>query len=154
MNEFEWRRQMRGLREPLLPPPNLWAAIDAALEDTGSTDALAPSTLIAPKRLRKRQRLWLMASSFVALAALGGALMVYYVQAPTRPTVASSAPLSARDWKPLDPRLAGAATELDAARRELQQAIQQAPESPELQRLLRRTEQQQSQLQQLGHEAG
>ena len=56
-------------------------------------------------------------------------------------------------WKPSDPRLAGAATELSAAHSELQQAIEQAPNSPALQRLLKRTEQQQTQLRQLAREA-
>lgn len=151
MNEFEWRRQMRDLREPLAPPPDLWAAIDAALETNGPNSAVVPSPTI--ERPFTRHRLWLMAASFAAVALLGGGLATYYLRAPTPANVANVAPVAARDWKPLDPRLAGAATELDAARRELQQAIQQAPESPELQRLLRRTEQQQSQLQQLGHEA-
>ena len=47
-----------------------------------------------------------------------------------------------------------AAIELDAARMELQLAIQQAPHSPALQRLLDRTELQQTQLRQLANQAG
>ncbi|MEO9079456.1 MAG: hypothetical protein ABI268_09100, partial [Rhodanobacter sp.] len=50
------------------------------------------------------------------------------------------------NWKPSDPRLTGAAIELDAARMELQLAIRQAPDSAALQRLLQRIEQQQTQL--------
>jgi hypothetical protein len=153
MNEFEWRRQMRSLREPLAPPPELWSSIDAALDAAGSTRASVESVAMAQPP--KRRQLWLAAASFAALALLGGALATRYLRAPTtRTTVASIAPVATRDWKPVDPRLAGAATQLDAARKELQQAIQQAPESPALQRLLRRTEQQQTQLQQLAHEAG
>ena len=33
MNEFEWRQQMRGLRQQLTPQRDLWDAIDAALDD-------------------------------------------------------------------------------------------------------------------------
>ena len=51
-------------------------------------------------------------------------------------------------------RGAGAAIELDAARMELQMAIQQSPDSPVLQRLLNRTEHQQTQLHQLAGQAG
>ena len=57
-------------------------------------------------------------------------------------------------WRPNDPRLAGAAVELDAANMELRQAIEQAPDSPALQRLLMRTQKQQSQLRQMEHQAG
>ena len=72
-------------------------------------------------------------------------------------TAADSVPALARaptSWSPSDPRLSGAAIELDAARLELQQAMQQSPHSPSLQRLLARTEQQQTQLRRLVHEAG
>ena len=51
-------------------------------------------------------------------------------------------------------RSSGAAIELGAAQIELRQAIAQAPDSSALQRLLERTEQQQSRLRQLGHDAG
>ena len=151
MNEFEWRRQMRSLREPLAPPPGLWPSIDAALEaaEIDRTAAVATSG----KRTSMRDRPWLMAASFAALAVLGGGLATHYLQAPATAVVATATTAATPDWKPVDPRLAGAATQLDAARRELQQAIQQSPDSPALQRLLRRTEQQQVQLQQLAHEA-
>lgn len=152
MNEFEWRRQMRELREPLAPRPDLWSSIDAALD--ASDASRTPMESRSTQRPSKHHRMWLMAASFAALALLGGGLAMHYLQSSTRAAVASVALTATRDWKPGDPRLAGAATQLDAARRELQQAIQQAPGSPGLQRLLRRTEQQQTQLQQLAHEAG
>ncbi len=31
MNEFEWRRQLRDLRQPQTPQRDLWPSIDAAL---------------------------------------------------------------------------------------------------------------------------
>ncbi|TAM58191.1 MAG: hypothetical protein EPN49_13455 [Rhodanobacter sp.] len=34
MNEFEWRRQLRDLRQPLRPRRDLWTSIEAALADT------------------------------------------------------------------------------------------------------------------------
>ena len=55
---------------------------------------------------------------------------------------------------PADPRLRGAALELDAARMELDQALTQAPHSPALRRLLTRTERQLVQLREQTHEAG
>lgn len=152
MNEFDWLRQMRQLREPLAPPPDLWCSIDSALGMPGSDHAAErPPDEIRPSR---HERIWLMVASFAALALVGGSLAIHFLQAPTRAPLATVSQVVSPDWKPLDPRLAGAATQLDAARRELQQAIQQSPDSPALQRLLRRTEQQQSQLQQLAHEAG
>lgn len=152
MNEFEWRQQMLGLREPLAPRPELWASIDAALDALESTGSpVASRTAGAP---HERTRRWLMAASFAALALLGAAFATHYVQVSRQAVIASASPTVAHDWKPADPRLAGAATQLDAARKELQQAMQQAPNSPALQRLLKRTEQQQTQLQQLANEAG
>jgi hypothetical protein len=75
------------------------------------------------------------------------------LQTPTTTQIAHAGRTPA-SWKPADPRLAGAAIELDAARMELQLAIRQAPNSPALQRLLDRTELQQTQLRQLANQAG
>lgn len=152
MNEFEWRRQMRDLREPLAPPAGLWSSIDAAL-DAAVADQRAVVEPIPLQRTSKRHGPWLLAASFAALALLAGGLATRFLRSPSPSVAANTATVAAPDWKPADPRLAGAATQLDAARRELQQAIQQSPDSPALQRLLRRTEQQQTQLQQLAHEA-
>ncbi|MEI7037549.1 hypothetical protein [Fulvimonas yonginensis] len=140
MNEFEWRRQLRELRAPVAPPHDLWARIDAALEPA------APAT-----RAHSRPG-WLLAASFAGLSllAVGLSLRQDQLVEPPGTTVASSrAP-----WKPDDPRLAGAAIELDAARLEIRQALEQAPHSPALQRLLSRTRQQQMRLRQLDQQAG
>ena len=40
MNELEWHRQMRALREPVSPRRDLWADIEAKL-DAGSPGAAA-----------------------------------------------------------------------------------------------------------------
>lgn len=140
MNEIEWRRQLRELRAPVAPPHDLWARIDVALEPA------------APARASSRPG-WLLAASFAGLSLLAVSLSLHQRQsldhAQTTSTAAAQAP-----WKPGDPRLAGAAIELDAARLELKQALEQAPHSPGLQRLLSRTHQQQSRLRQLDQQAG
>ena len=151
MNEFEWRRQMRDLRQPLTPQRDLWASIDAALEDAERTQA--PANLALRESRSTHHRRWLVAASLAASLLLVGGIGWRMLQAPTAAPIASNAKAPA-SWKPSDPRLAGAAVELDAARMELQLAIQQAPDSPSLQRLLGRTEQQQTQLRQLANQAG
>jgi hypothetical protein len=150
MNEFEWRRQMRDLRQPLAPRQNLWASIDAALDDTGST--IADSAPTAPSQSEVTRR-WLIAASFAASIVLAGAIG-WHARNASMATPVASATIPAHSWKPADPRLAGAATQLNAARMELQQAMQQAPHSPALQRLLIQTERQESQLRQLASDAG
>jgi len=154
MNEFEWRQQMHGLRQPLTPQRDLWESISAALDDAEPAPALS-----LPDRQRPPRRRWLIAASLAASALLAGGVGWHlWNNAPTAPSIASTRPASTppipTSWKPADPRFAGAAIELDAARMELQQAIQQAPDSPALQRLLIRTEHQQMQLRQLANEAG
>jgi hypothetical protein len=141
MNEFEWRRQLRDLRAPVAPPRDLWVRIEAALEPA------------APARTSSRPG-WLLAASFAGLSllAVGLSLRQGAVLAPQQATTATAA--TQAPWKPEDPRLAGAAVELDAARLELKQALEQAPHSPGLQRLLSRTDQQQSRLRQLDQQAG
>ena len=151
MNEFDWRRQLRDLRQPLTPQRDLWVSIDAALDDTAlaHAPAMSPTPLHQP---RHRQR-WLVAAGLAASLLLVGGIGWHRLQAPATRSVAGVTPSSA-GWKPADPRLAGAAIELDAARMELQLAIQQAPGSAALQRLLSRTQLQQTQLRQLTDQAG
>jgi hypothetical protein len=148
MNEFEWRRQMRELRQPLAPRTDLWARIDAALEDAGTTPAVAPRTA---------HRRWLLAAGMAAVLVLAAGIgwRLQHRATPTTPAPADSiAARPATSWKPSDPRLAGAAIELDAAQIELRQAMRQAPDSPALRRLLTRTERQQASLRQLERQAG
>ncbi|HET6430781.1 hypothetical protein [Dyella sp.] len=143
MNDLAWRRQMRELRQPQPPSRDLWAAIEQSLEaapglvSTVSTERSGPRTP------------WWLAASLAAVTVLAVGLMH---QADTA-ALTSAQLAEAPRWKPDDPRLAGAAIELNAAQYELRQAIQQAPDSSALQRLLDRTEQQQSRLRQLGHGA-
>jgi hypothetical protein len=147
MNEFEWRRQLRELRQPLAPQRDLWASIEASLDDAERVDA--PILQVRPGQ---RPRRWLLGAGLAAAVLLAAGLGRHLLQPPTTPAVASNA---RSGWKPADPRLVGAAIELDAARMELQLALQQAPDSATLQRLLSRTERQQTQLRRLAnHQAG
>ncbi|OOG55572.1 hypothetical protein [Rhodanobacter sp. C03] len=149
MNEFEWRRQLRDLHQPLTPQRDLWASIDAALGDDALTRA---STIQQPHDHQPgHRRRWLIATTVAASVLLAGGIGWHLQHVMGATTLAST---MTKPWKPADPRLAGAAIELDAARMELQQAIQQAPDSPVLQRLLSRTEHQQTQLHQLAAQAG
>lgn len=145
MNEFEWLRQTRALREPVSPRRDLWAGIDAAL-DTGDAKATVPTA----RRAWRQPQNWLIAASFVGLSLFAGSLAVHLRDS----TLANANTADASRWRPNDPRLAGAAVELDAANMELRQAMEQAPDSPALQRLLMRTQKQQSQLRQIEHQAG
>jgi len=141
MNEFEWRRQLRELRTPVAPSGDLWTRIDSALEPA------------VPARTSSRPG-WLLAASFAGLSLLAVGLSQRQSQSPGRPQATATVAAAHTTWKPGDPRLAGAAIELDAARLELRQALEQAPNSPGLQRLLSRTRQQQSRLRQLDQQAG
>jgi hypothetical protein len=150
MNEFEWRRQLRDLRQPLPPQRDLWASIDTAIDSAERIHAPAIAPVSIP---RAHRRHWLIAAGLAASLLLIIGVSWHRLQAPAASTIADSS-VSSRGWKPTDPRLAGAAIELHAARMELQLAIQQAPDSPALQRLLHRTELQQTQLRQLARQAG
>jgi hypothetical protein len=151
MNEFEWHRQLRDLRQPLTPQHDLWASIEAALEDTARAQATVSPAL---RELRPTpRRRWMVAASLAASLLLAGGIGWRVLQTPTATPVASNTKAPGH-WKPSDPRLAGAAIELDAAQMELRLAIKQSPDSPSLQRLLGRAERQQTQLRQLADQAG
>ncbi|MEO5831715.1 MAG: hypothetical protein ABIQ36_14210 [Rhodanobacter sp.] len=147
MNEFEWRLQMRGLRQPLAPQQDLWAGIESALDEAGRH-----ATVHDRPRRAHRQR-WLIGAGVAASLLLAAGIGWHVARTPAA-RAASSIATNAPRWKPADPRLSGAAIELDAARMELQLAIQQAPNSAALHRLLGRTEQQQNQLRQLASQPG
>ncbi|TBR40325.1 MULTISPECIES: hypothetical protein [Dyella] len=146
MNEFEWHRQMRALREPVTPQRDLWARIEVAMDQPVAEQAPPVAA-----RASRRQG-WLLAASFagISLLAVSLNLRVRHEEQDMTPVAVQQ---TVEAWKPNDPRLAGAAVELDAAQMELRQAMQQAPHSPSLQRLLDRTEKRQSQLRQLEHQA-
>ncbi len=145
MNEFEWLRQTRALREPVTPSRDLWPEIEVALDP-------ADNIALPTRRPSQRRQAWLLAASFAGLSLFAGSIAVHLRDQPLS-TATETTPDVAR-WHPSDPRLAGAAVQLDAANMELRQAMEQAPDSPALQRLLYRTQKQQSQLRQMEHQAG
>lgn len=148
MNEFEWLRQTRALREPVSPRRDLWSGIDAALDAVDAKTATP-----TPRRALRQPQNWLIAASFVGLSLFAGSLAVHLRDRTLANATATATPDASR-WRPDDPRLAGAAVELDAASLELRQAMEQAPHSPALLRLLNRTQKQQAQLRQMEHQAG
>ncbi|WP_233843722.1 hypothetical protein [Dyella sp. 2HG41-7] len=152
MNEFEWLRQMRDLNQPVAPRNDLWTRIDAKLDDASSREVITPTQT---PRARHR-RAWAMAASMAAVVVLAAGIVWHMRVVPQSATsVATNATAPNNEpWKPNDPRLAGAALQLDATRMELQQALEQAPNSPALQRLLQRTTAQQNQLRELEKQAG
>lgn len=147
MNEFEWRRQMRDLRQPMLPTRDLWAGIASALDETEHHDEIASGA-----RPVHRRR-WLFGAALAASMMLAIGIGWHATHAPSEAAYSQVASNTSR-WTSSDPRLSGAAIELDAAHMELLLAIQQAPNSVALQRLLGRTEQQQAQLHQLANQPG
>jgi hypothetical protein len=200
VNEFEWRRQLRDLRQPLPPQRDLWGAIEGALTQPSPIDAATATAAhrtapprrwlggcaffnlsawprmashgsvkqVADSRERVRARLGraieeshrkrfssqaLNAAALAASVLLVAALAWHRLHDPAS-TQLASAPAQARPWNTAAPPLAGATIELDAARMELRQAIEQAPDSAALQRLLARTERQQTELRDLAHGAG
>ncbi|GGA11044.1 hypothetical protein [Dyella caseinilytica] len=152
MNEFEWLRQMRDLNQPATPRNDLWARIDAELDGTSQTKHV----VVTPIRPPRRHHAWAVAASLAAMFVLACGIVWHAqtIQPAVSPTLTAMTASNTLPWKPSDPRLAGAAVELDAARMELQQAIQQAPDSPALQRLLQRTDAQQATLRELEKHAG
>lgn len=138
MNELDYLRQMRSLNRPVVPHRDLWAGIDARLDE-------APTATVR----RHGARPWLMAAAIAGVALLGGGIGLHLVS-PTGNDGIAAGPA----WKPSDPRLSGAAVELDAARMELTQAMQDSPDSAALQRLLLRTERQRDRLRNFEKQAG
>ncbi|MDQ7997572.1 MAG: hypothetical protein AAGC76_17150 [Luteibacter sp.] len=140
MNELDYLRQMRSLNRPVTPHRDLWADIDARLGE-------AP--VIAQPR-RRRAQPWLMAAAIAGVAVLSGGVGLHLA----RPTGSDGMASTTQPWKPADPRLSGAAVELDAAHMELTQAMKDSPDSPALQRLLLRTERQRDRLRNFEKQAG
>lgn len=140
MNEFEWLRQTRALNTPVAPSRDLWPGIHTRMQTADGTPVL---------RSRRNVMPWAMAAAMVLLSVFAGSLSLHRAT----PAPHASYAQTSNPWKPADPRLSGAAIELHAARSELTQALQQAPDAAFLQRLLQRTANQRSRLQRLDHEA-
>lgn len=138
MNDLEWRRDLRALREPVTPARDLWPAIERAI--TTGTETMRPPS---------RRPAWRAVAMLAAVAVLAaGATATWRLPPPAGSMAAAPAAPT------LDPRLRAAFIELDATRAMLNQTLQEDPGSPLLRRLLARTAHQQMRLHHLAHEAG
>lgn len=145
MNEFQWLKQTRALRQPTEPRSDLWPGIAERI-GTPSQPARTHRSRLLP---------WAMAASLAALSVLACTLAWRQQAMPPAPHLASrSVPAATTPWKPRDPRLTGAAIELHIAHRQLTRAIRRAPHDVFLQRMLQHTNQQLVRLQQLEQRAG
>ncbi len=144
MNEFEWLKQTRALRQPVDPPHDLWPAIAARI-DTPTRSATTRTPRLLP---------WAMAATLAAFSMLAGVLAWQQRVSPTPPAVAHVAPAAIKPWKPRDPHLVGAAIELNIARKQLLRAIHQAPNDVYLRHMLAHANKQVRRLQQLPYRAG
>lgn len=138
MNEFEWLRQTRSLNQPQPPDRDLWPAIERQLKKLNRR-----SSPLVP---------WAMAASIGLLTVLAAGIGYRSSQSVLYPDPSTVA--THMNWQPSDPRLTGAAVELQAARAELAGAIQQAPKAAFLRRLMARTNAQEARLRRFGEGAG
>jgi hypothetical protein len=135
MNEFEWLRQTRALNQAEPPARDLWPVIEQRLQ-------------AHPRRRQRRLAPWAMAASIGLVSLLAASLGRHATLDGTSRITASAT--TDKNWQPSDPRLTGAAVELQAARTELASAIHQAPDAAFLQRLLTRTRAQELRLRRFG----
>jgi hypothetical protein len=144
-NEFEWRKQMRGLGGPVEPARDLWPAIAARV--AGASGQARP---------RRRIVTWI-ALAATLIVAVGAGTLAYrrhgttgvapaaaVAQAPATtgasPARVDDQPRTALDWAiPSDPGLAASAQKLDDASARLQEALEQRPDAVFLVGLLNRT---------------
>lgn len=144
MNEFEWLKQTRALKQASAPRTDLWDGIAKRID-----------TAAVPAQTRRQRLLpWAMAASLAALSVLAGSLAWHQQPAPSARMTTQTAPAVVTPWKPHDPRLVGAAIELNTARRALVHAIDRAPRDTYLQQMLLHTDRQLQRLQQLQRRAG
>ena len=158
MNEFELRRELRGLRGALEPGKDLWPQIAQRLQ-TEESSGHAP--------VSKRSRRWLPLSAAAAIAgSLSAGIFSMAMQGPSfEDSPASSARTESLSVQAqierarelaltVDPRLAGAEVVVDAANAELEEALQQQPDAVYLVGLINRTHAQKRKLARLGFNAG
>lgn len=144
MNEFEWLKQTRALAHPTEPRHDLWPDIAQRIQTT---------TPVATHRNHALP--WAMVATIAAITVLAGWFALRQQVVPT-PRIASTHVPATRTapWKPRDPRLVGAAIELNIARQQLGVAIRRSPNDIYLQHMLNHTNQQITRLQRLEHRAG
>ena len=158
MNEFELRRELRGLRSDREPGQDLWPQIARRLQ-TGESSGVGS--------IPRRRRHWLPLSAAAAIAvslsagifsmAMQGQAFVASADSSERaPSVSVQHQIErARELAlTVDPRLAGAEIVVDAANAELEEALRQQPDAVYLVGLINRTHAQRRKLARLGLDAG
>jgi hypothetical protein len=155
MNDFELRRELRGLRGPREPQQDLWPRIAQRLE----------FPVAAPIAETRRAWIPLALAAGMAVAVTAG-IFAISVQ---RHNAMGETPLAASEEGTTvrerinrahqlantgDPRLAGAEVVVDAANEELELALQQQPDAVFLVGLINRTHAQKRKLARLGLNAG
>src|SRR5699024_5573674 len=95
MNEFEWLKQTRALRQPVAPRTDLWTGIAARIETPAAAKAARRPRLLP----------WAMAASVAAISLLAGALVWHQPPVSTPRVATHAAPAAITPWQPRDPRL-------------------------------------------------
>lgn len=131
MNEFEWLRQTRALRQEQQPSHDLWPGI---------------ATQLVPRTRVRGVQAWLPMAATAAVVILS-VVLGFTALHPPRPLAQGTTLAQVERWKPADPRLAGAAIEFQAADSEIRLALAQAPDAEFLHRIRQRTQAQQWRLQ-------
>jgi len=158
MNEFELRRELRGLRTDREPGQDLWKQIAGRLQAEESA---------GQRPVKKRRHDWLPLSAAAAIAvSLSAGIFSMAMQEPAFVASPASIGMSenvsvqnqierARELATtVDPRLAGAEVVVDAANAELEEALRQQPDAVYLVGLINRTHAQRRKLARLGLDAG
>ncbi|MCC7255024.1 MAG: hypothetical protein IT467_03730 [Dokdonella sp.] len=146
MNDFELQRRLLALHTARAPQADLWPAIAARI--TVSAKASASR--------RHPRRIMLAAAASLLLALTAGAFGYRWLKMNATTSIGPSNPLQlARTHAPNDdPRLLSGAIVLDAAKAQIEQAMQMKPQHPLLTDLLKRTQARRSRLDQFGQQAG
>jgi hypothetical protein len=158
MNEFELRRELRGLRTNREPAQDLWPQIASRLHSES-----APSA--DPIQVRRRSWLPLGAAAAIAISLSAGVFSMArqgsaFVDSPESDGVAGNISVQnqierARELAlTVDPQLAGAEIVVDMASAELEYALRQQPDAVYLVGLINRTHAQRRKLARLGIDAG
>ncbi len=153
MNEFEWRRQLRELRDDVEPPAQVWTAIASRIEASHSQDVSRSDSRRSRQAFAWTRPALALAATLVV--AIGVAMMFALSPASLpRESVAGAdvthgeKMANATTSPALDERQAGLARNpvlaaTDAELREVQEQLQRAlalqPDSESLQRMLSRT---------------
>lgn len=158
MNEFELRRELRGLRSDRDPGQDLWPRIAQRLQ---AEEAPGDGWI------RQHRRNWLPLSAAAIIAvSLSAGIFSLAMQGPsfvdTHVSAERAEGISVQDQigrarelaLTVDPRLAGAEVVVDAANAELEEALRQQPDAVYLVGLINRTHAQRRKLARLGLDAG